>query len=216
MRFIREIGLPYPQPWEYVISNILDNKKNGVFVDVGAYDGNIVSNTLYLEDCLGWSGICIEPNPNAFTKLKENRLSKCINVGISDTESEMDFCRVTGYAEMLSGFIDYLSEEHKNRIQREIDKTNGTVELIRVKTKLLCTIFDEYDVKYIDYLSVDTEGNELRVLKSIDYDKCYIKVISVENNDNSDDVKNFIESKGFQFTAKICGDDIYINNKQLI
>ena len=211
MKFIREEGLPYPQTWEFVIENILDNKKNGVFIDVGAYDGNIVSNTLYIEDCLYWTGICIEPNPEVFLKLKDNRNCNCLNFGVSDIELDMNFYKVNGYAEMLSGFTDYLSKEHKDRIESEVLKYNDSVEIIKVKSKRLDNILKENNIDYVDYLSIDTEGNEFRVLKSIDFKKCYIKVISSENNDNSIEVRELLTSNGFNFIKNVCGDDIYIN-----
>jgi FkbM family methyltransferase len=216
MKFIREKELPYPQPWEFVIENVLDNKKNGVFIDVGAYDGNIVSNTLYMEDCLNWTGICIEPNPESFKKLKNNRNCNCLNFGISNVESDMDFYKVNGYAEMLSGFIDYLSKEHKDRIQSEVLKNNDSVDIINVQCKRLDNILKDNNIHYVDYLSIDTEGNEIRVLKSIDFEDCYIKVISSENNDNSLEVREFLKSKSFNFIKNVCGDDVYVNNNNRI
>ena len=214
MKFIREEGLPDPQPWEFVIKNILNNQENGIFIDVGAYDGNIVSNTFYMEDCLNWKGICIEPNPDSFIKLKSNRKCNCINVGISDVESVMDFYKVNGYAEMLSGFIDYLSQDHKDRIRYEVSKNNDYVEIIKVQSKRLDNILKDNNINYVDYLSIDTEGNEIRVLKSIDFENCYIKVISSENNENSLDVREFLVSKGFIFVRNLCGDDIYTNENK--
>ena len=44
MEFSRQMDLPYPQPWEYVYK-LLGEQRNGVFVDVGAYDGTLVTNT---------------------------------------------------------------------------------------------------------------------------------------------------------------------------
>jgi hypothetical protein len=210
MKFQRQIDLPYPQPWEYVYS-ILDEQKNGFFVDVGAYDGSTVTNTHFFEDSNSWSGICIEPNPNAYKSLINNRNCKCYNVGISNVESNMKFRKVNGYAEMLSGFLEYLSPEHINRINYELNKNNDTYEDITVKTMTLESILKENNVKHIDYLSIDTEGNEIRVLESINFNDVFIKVISAENNENSNDVREFLTSKGFKLLAKVCGDDIYIN-----
>jgi len=73
------------------------------------------------------------------------------------------------------------------------------------------SILKENNVKHIDYLSIDTEGNEIRVLESINFNDVFIKVISAENNENSNDVREFLTSKGFKLLAKVCGDDIYIN-----
>ena len=45
---------------EYYINNIISHKKNGRFLDIGAGDGILESNTYCLEKYLGWSGICVE------------------------------------------------------------------------------------------------------------------------------------------------------------
>jgi len=212
MNFIRQTNLPYPQPWEFVLK-IIGEKQNGIFVDVGAYDGVIVSNTHYFEDKLNWKGLCIEPNPNAFEKLLKSRTSNCINIGISNDDTELEFIKVNGYAEMLSGFKNYISDSHYERINEELVKNGGNIDFIIIKVRKLKDIFIENNINNIDYLSIDTEGNEFNVLNSIDYDTCYINIISVENNDNSTDVKNFLTTKGFCFVTKICGDDIYKNTK---
>jgi hypothetical protein len=62
-------------------------------------------------------------------------------------------------------------------------------------------------------LSIDTEGNEFRVLKSINFDACYIRIISAENGDDKSGVRQFLVDKGFSFVASVCGDHIYINTK---
>ena len=210
MKFERQQDLPHPQPWEYVYS-ILGEQKNGFFIDVGAYDGTLVTNTHFFEDVMSWSGICIEPNPNAYQSLLNRRNCKCYNLGISDVETDMVFRKVNGYAEMLSGFLPYLSKEHIDRINYEVNKNNDTYEDIIIKTKRLDNIIRENGIKHIDYLSIDTEGNEFRVIDSINFDECYIRIISVENNDRNNRVKNLLESKGFKFLNNICGDDIFMN-----
>lgn len=54
---------------KYLIENIYKNKEKGFFIDIGAHDGITYSNTYYLEKELGWSGICIEPNPKIYKQL---------------------------------------------------------------------------------------------------------------------------------------------------
>jgi hypothetical protein len=58
----------------------------GYFVDVGAYDGVTFSNSLFFERHLGWSGICIEPLPAAFEKLRGSRTAVCLNCAVADRE----------------------------------------------------------------------------------------------------------------------------------
>ena len=61
----------------------------------------------------------------------------------------------------------------------------------------------------IDYLSIDTEGGELNILQSIDFDKVTIYIIDVENNYNDPNFKLFLESKGYRLVAHLEFDEIY-------
>ena len=69
---------------------------NGIFIDVGAYDGITFSNT-YLFEKLGWTGICIEPDPSSFEVLKKTRNCILENCAISDVEREEDFYKLSGF-----------------------------------------------------------------------------------------------------------------------
>lgn len=60
------------------VLNILDGKKNGTFVEIGAYHSDYKSNTKFLEEEFGWSGLAIEINPKRTKQYNENRKSKCI------------------------------------------------------------------------------------------------------------------------------------------
>ena len=60
------------------VNEFFKGKLNGVFVDIGAHDGESGSNSLFLEKHRNWSGICIEPGPAEYKKLEESRTS--INV----------------------------------------------------------------------------------------------------------------------------------------
>src|SRR5215510_8537437 len=66
----------------FIDTNLLRGKRGGVFVDVGAYDGVALSNTCYFEKELGWTGLCIEPNPIVFERLTQNRNCTTVNCGV--------------------------------------------------------------------------------------------------------------------------------------
>ena len=53
---------------KYLLKNRI---KNGFFIEAGAYDGEKYSNTLFFELKQSWTGLLIEPNPDAFQLLKE-------------------------------------------------------------------------------------------------------------------------------------------------
>lgn len=208
MGFNRESGLPYPQPWEFVLSK-LNNKRNGFFIDIGAYDGLTISNTAYMEFELGWSGICVEPNPVVFDELRKNRSCICENIGISGENGDLEFLKITGYAEMLSGFSNFYDQRHLERIDNEIKRFGGSKEKILVKTKDLNSLLTQYDIKNVDYLSIDVEGLEQEIVKNINFNDINIEFISIENNYNDCEIINFMSEKGYNHLANICGDDVF-------
>ena len=58
--------------------------KTGLYVDSGANHWERLSNTLFYDKCLGWAGICLEPNPIYVSGLKKNRSCKYFPECISD------------------------------------------------------------------------------------------------------------------------------------
>jgi len=195
----------------YLNDTYFKNKQAGVFVDVGAHDGITYSNSKYFES-IGWTGLCVEPIPNIFDQLKANRKCICENYAISDNEGEDDFLLVHGYAEMLSGLVKEYEPKHVGRIDGEIHHYGGSKEIIKVKTVTLQTLLDKHNISSIDFLSLDTEGNELKVLKTIDFNKVNIFAISLENNYKDEKIRNFLVEKGFTHIKSLDVDDIFIKN----
>lgn len=210
MNYNRQQDLPYPQPWEYILDNIFNNKKGLFYIDVGANDGLTVSNTAFMEMDLEWDGICVEPHPEAFSRLEKNRQCKKYNVCVSNVETDLNFYEIKGYAEMLSGIKSEYDDRHLDRIESEVHKNGGEINVIKVKSMMLNSILEENNIKDIDYLSIDTEGSELSVLQSVNLEKYNIKVISVEHNGYNDNVKSYLTSNGYKYVTKICADEIYI------
>jgi FkbM family methyltransferase len=212
MRFQREDGLPYPQPWEWIKDNIEFFDEKCFYVDIGASNGLSSSNTAHYDLNMGWGGVCIEPHPKAFSELLQNRPNAInLNICISDQDGEVDFCVINGYAEMLSGIKKHYHLNHEKRINSEIKNHGGSKEIIKIISKPLNKVLFENNLKKVDYLSIDTEGSEMEIIKSIDFDLFDIRVISTENTSKSD-IKNFLKSKGFTFYGQICSDEIYCKN----
>ena len=158
--------------------------RNGMFVDVGAHDGISFSNTLVFERELGWTGICIEPNPDVFTRLKNNRSAICLNIAIANAAGMLPFIKVEGYAQMLSGLSQSMNSRHIARIKRETEEHNAAHSTVEVSVKPLASVLTEHRISEIHYLSIDTEGSEVDVLASIDFGAVMIHVITVEANYN--------------------------------
>jgi hypothetical protein len=86
--------------------------------------------------------------------------------------------------------------------------------IIKINTKRLETILDEHNISHIHYLSVDVEGSEFDVIKSINFDKVFIDVIGFENNyhDTSVPIVKYLENKGFTVIHKSL--DIFMIHKR--
>ncbi len=192
------------------ILDYFDNKKEGFFIDIGAYNGVTFSNTLRMEN-LGWKGICIEPNPDMFKKVCRTRKCAKYNVALDTENTKKEFTKITGYCAVLSGIKEEYCEKHIERIKKELEEVGGTMDTVDVKTMTFDTLMADFkDVSVIDYISIDTEGNEFKILKTIDFKKYDIKTVSVENNYSDPKLQEFMENAGYYCATKLGCDEIYI------
>lgn len=187
---------------------IFCKKKNGYFVDIGAYDGKTISNTYFLEKERDWKGICFEPNPTVFINLKNNRKCQIFNCCIGNLNGNSLFFQVVGDSEMLSGLKSAYDPRHIDRIHRETKVNNGFINEIVVEVKPLIDFLPEGQV--VDYLSVDTEGNEFEIIESIDFSRNDFNSISIENNYKNKKIEDFLLSKGYKLIVRLSCDQIYV------
>jgi FkbM family methyltransferase len=159
--------------------------RNGVFVEVGANDGVSLSNTLTFERDRGWRGLCIEPNPTVFAALEAARQVPCINLGVGDRDALLPFQVIHGAGQMLSGFVNMPGKKLQRRIDRELILYGSQTEIINVPCRPLDDILDENGIGEIHYLSIDTQGEEPQILRSLNPSRM-IHVITVECNYASD------------------------------
>ena len=190
---------------KFIYENYFKNKQNGFFIDIGAYDGEIDSNSLFFEN-LGWNGICFEPNPIIFEKLKKIRKCECLPYAISDKNEVSQFFQIIEGPSTLSGLVNEFTEKSIERINEYNLEDNQNFNYIDIECKTFNDIIDVYD---IDFLSLDTEGNELKILQSIDFNKYNIDIITVENNDYDDKFINFLIDKNYNFIARLGCDELY-------
>lgn len=182
-----------------ILREIFADKQDGIFVECGAVDGVFLSNSLYLERALHWRGLLIEADEDNYNKLEtHNRNAYISNTCISPTNQAKvyvfesathmkdQYWWVKGTGKIAAGNS---SKNYKRKFQ---------VQCFPFYTFMLAL-----NVTVIDYLSLDVEGSELEILKTIPYDTIEIKVISVEwqhfNKEKikETDLEEFLESKGY-------------------
>tara|TARA_B100001250_G_C19772308_1_gene777754 strand:- start:828 stop:1577 length:750 start_codon:yes stop_codon:yes gene_type:complete len=152
---------------DLIINYFFKDKKKGFYIDVGCYHPFNGNNTKLLYD-RGWSGINIDLDFhtidffNFIRKRDEN-----INIAISDEEGEKD----------LYFFHNRSAINSLSKIRKENAK-----EIRKIKTKTLNSILEDSKFKNekIDLLSIDVEGHELEVIKSLNLKKYTPRMIVVE------------------------------------
>ena len=186
-----------------------NGKKKGFFIEIGAHDGITGSNCYYFEKFLNWNGIAIEPSNIQFEKLKKNRKCNLLKNAISNEVKEVEFIEVIEGLTQMSGINNSLFKKNIDIIS---NNQSSKIKSLNLKTITFSDIAPKD--KDIDYLSIDIEGGEMNLVKSINFEIINIKVISVENNlPKEQNFKNFFESKNFKYFDRIGQDEIFYNNK---
>ena len=158
------------------------HKTAGYFVEFGATDGIVASNTYLLEKDHGWRGILAEPNPYWHPGLIGNRQSaidlRCV---FSTTGKKIKFAatRVPALA-TIAGYIACDGHARSRLDHRIVD-----VETVSL-TDLLCAHGAPRD---IDFISIDTEGSEYEILKAFDFSRWNVLLFSVEHNQTGNEPK---------------------------
>jgi FkbM family methyltransferase len=159
------------------ISYELSERRGGFFVEFGATNGVVNSNTWLLEKKYGWDGILAEPNPVWHAMLTTNRDvaidHRCVS---SSTGKLVTFLATDAFDPELSSIAEFASGDHFAAV-----RSRGTE--IKVETVSLNDLLIEHKAPgKIDYLSVDTEGSEYDILSHFDFSRHVIDLISVEQN----------------------------------
>ena len=165
------------------VCNMLNNKRNGYFIDIGATDGESLSNTYVLEKELGWLGLCFEPARRQFKKLKRIRDCLCINKAVFNNDG-------------IVGFMEYTEDKYRGNITDiKFDNTGFQYDIESIS-------FDSLLRKYkcpkvIDYISLDVEGLEYDILCGFPFEEYISKLWTIEYNDNRDKIRELMISKEY-------------------
>jgi FkbM family methyltransferase len=211
---------------KYLASDQLDKKlqkylnyDNGFFVELGANDGMVASNTYYFEKHKKWRGVLIEPCPNKFIECKKNRsventffCAACVSFGFSEEFVKM------AYSDYMSSSLNVESDvenpwEHAKWGEKYLSK-NENVFVFGAKAETLNNLLLIAPAPvHIDFLSLDVEGAELEVLKGVDHDKFRFKYMLVECR-NFDRLNDFLEMNRYSFLEKLSKHD-YLFKSQI-
>lgn len=188
---------------DLIIGKYLDFTKKIVYVDIGSNHPIKFNNTyrFYLKG--GW-GVNVEPNTQLFAlyeKLRERDIN--LNVGVGDKISFLTFYKL--WPDVSSTFSYSFAKEKINTGSKLLAKK-------KVRIVTLQDIFKKYIRKnYIDLISIDTEGFDLKVLKGNNWNLYRSKVVCIENLDYK--VNDFLLRVGYRSVYRNLVNAIYIDSK---
>ena len=163
--------------------NFFANQSSGVYVDVGANEALSLSNTAFFDICMGWKGVCFEPQARYHQSLRTYRscnlvphcvLGRAANVTMAGSGGDRMIKAGAGGNEACVGMLDAL-----------YDLELGTS---------------------VDLLSIDIEGMEPNVLRCIPFDKLQVQFVLIETNKHDMRlVDGFFSAHGFANVATLWG-----------
>jgi FkbM family methyltransferase len=183
------------------------------YVELGAHNGVLQSNTKFLELYCGWTGILIEPVPSLYKELRKNRSAKngfenaaCFGFSFQKTQVEMQFGNLrTISLEGKNVIKDRYSHATKSLRQADLVETyNFSAPALTLNSILL----KHNAPRSINFLSIDVEGGELEVLRGIDFENFSFDLIYLEVREFSQ-INNFLHKNGYLFVKKINDHTLY-------
>ena len=210
-------------------------------VELGANDGLHMSNGYFFERQLEWRSVCIEANPDIYADLVANRPG-CINVnalvgrtedfngshtarfisfrGGSDASrgrskaglswetgmSAVEGLSVHRHASSLAAAQSWA--RHISRFRAPLEARTHTLEV-----RPLSSLLDAHGIREVDFLSLDVEGAEASVLRSIDFGRTKIRLMAIETVDAK--AKRMLRQNGFRDVGMraALGDQFWVHDR---
>jgi len=188
------------------IANQFPNGYQGHAVDVGASDGMSISTTWLLERGMGWTVLCVEPNPLFHEMLSAERafIERC---ACDATPGTAPFHIHTDHPEAFSALrVAKHPTQHAEK--------NAKWQTIEVRVETVDRLLEKWCFPKLDALCIDTEGTELEVLKGCDLRRWKPRVIVTECWDRVGPIDLWLESLGYTKTMRNVENDGWLRDAE--
>mmetsp|Transcript_3437 Transcript_3437/g.12239 ORF Transcript_3437/g.12239 Transcript_3437/m.12239 type:complete len:323 (+) Transcript_3437:3216-4184(+) len=181
--------------------HVFKGRTGGIFLEIGGLDGLKFSNSWYFEQSLCWRGILIEGLPSSFEKMKNNR-PLAVNIGRAVCSQAGVVSYVIGNNSATAGLERHMDEDFKQMWHKSSNKVD-------VCCNPMNEILQPIMVPYLNLLSIDVEGAEEIILKTIDWANLPVEVIVVETDERFmqenkvNQITNFLQSKGLTIESNV-------------
>ena len=196
----------------FIVGDLFDK----TFLEFGATDGISLSNSYMLENNFEWTGVLAEPSPQWHKELKNNRPNTKIITDCIWKKSGEKLNFFVSEVGVLSTLDDFKHNDLSTMPgNTELRTQDGKV--VKVKTISINDVMEKHlNGNAPSYLSIDTEGSEYEILKSLDFKKYRPVVFTIEHNYTNleNKIDKLMISKGYTrvFRKVTAFDAWYVRN----
>jgi|688.fasta_scaffold390871_2 FkbM family methyltransferase len=181
---------------------------NGFYVELGANDGALASNSFFFEIKKNWRGVLIEPAPNLYLSCKKRRgknniifCNACVSFDYKHEFVRMKYSDAMTISDNLKLDIgnhdSFITEAEKHLLEGESNFVFGAKS-----ATLNSLLLKSSAPNLIDFLSLDVEGAELEVLKGLDFTKFQFKYMVIESR-SINLLENFLNKHSYKLIEKL-------------
>lgn len=193
---------------------------NGTYIELGGFDGKTYSNTYVFNREFDWRGLLVELVPDQYATLLKNRHNEIarLNAAVCGKRGTVHFIE----REFASGVWEFAAPSFiaqwwtPRGITKEKDgKKIDCLPLQDIITENI-PIYNG-DTHYFDFFSLDTEGSELSILKTVDFSKTGFGVIAIEADETNERknmaIRSLLHENGYTFVGDKKRSYWFINNQ---
>lgn len=177
----------------------------GKYLDLGANSPKDISNTWFLDKCLGWEGVCVEASEVLANALAPVRSCVVVAKALSAVSGSAYFSSggTTGGHLGMQGGVP----------AGGVDAPRTTVQLTTLRD-ILTPLGSPW--RHINFVSLDVEEHELDVLLAFPWEDTMFKFdfLTIENNRNFLDVSEFLFDRGYALLQRLGPDEIFMQSPQ--
>jgi FkbM family methyltransferase len=183
---------------EFLIRDFFQERRDGVFVDVGANHYQRGSNTYYLESALGWSGVAIEPQTEfAADYVRHRPRTRFIAMFASDTAGQNVRLFITPTQKAVASSTERFTEQWGRAIATTVPTTTLDVALA------------EAGVTKVDFVSMDIELHEPQALAGFDLRRFSPRLVCIEAHpDVRQQILDYFHARDYVVVAKYLRADV--------
>lgn len=189
----------------YIDTHVFGGMRDGVFVEIGGFDGVTGSNCLFFEVFRNWSGLFVEAVEEQFEKAAEFRRAKCVNALVGDG-APTEFMIIDSGPLQMSGRTASYDPKKLAWVEAQPMVSRRTETR---PTKRLETLMRDHGIARADLVSIDIEGGVTDLLRDFPFEEIDVTCWLVEADADRDALVKLFEAQGYDWVDRIGEDELF-------